>query len=139
MELSDWADVATIAATIIAVLGVGWLVFVQVRRQRRDSEYQKLLDTTLKKFTDDFAAFRGAAASIPERAPSNLQLEDVQFASIALHLNQISNQLLTLIVISAIDLARKSETDTELGSLLAEWKLRSPIVRKEEERLGEEG
>ena len=35
MSLSDWADWFTIAASLLAVVGVGWLVFVQIRRHKR--------------------------------------------------------------------------------------------------------
>ena len=48
MSLSELADVATLAVSIVAVLGVGWLVYVRIRRHRRVQEDYEVLCEKLK-------------------------------------------------------------------------------------------
>ena len=112
------------------MVGVGWLVFVQVRRHKRVREdleflheqYGGLLkmENQLRKATELAeqleGADRGGALSQGTRR----------------RLVHISLQLLLLQSTNTIQLARQHDADQEAAKLLAEWRLRSPITRSDE-------
>lgn len=128
MTLSEVADLATIVASLLAVVGVGWLVFVQIRRHRRVRKDVKFL-------RDAF----GRALELESKTTEAIRLleqttgEDRANAlleSVAMRIHQAAAQLLLLQVNAIMLLARQHDADQEVANLLADWKLRSPITRE---------
>ena len=133
MTLANWADVTTIAASILVVLGIGWLVFVQIRRHRRFQEDYEFLCEHMKNSVD--AHNEAVDQSINEirqlaGAPETERIAAL-ITVIMRQLGEISSELQTLQLIALADYFRQQDSDEEVTSLLANWKLRSPITRRE--------
>ena len=130
MSLADWADVATITVSILAVLGIGWLVVVRIRRHRRFQEDYEFLCTQIKasvKLNNELAE---ALTAFTQQLPESGRVE-LLIALIGQHLDYMSSQLTNLQFIGLADFFRQHDADEEVASLLADWKLRSPITRRE--------
>ena len=132
MSLSELADVATLAVSIVAVLGVGWLVYVRIRRHRRVQEDYEVLCEKLKEHGELYDDVLGK--SITEfsqgQPKSHDQRVEILMALLGQHLDCISSQLEVLQFIGLADFLRQHDADEEVASLLADWKLRSPITRR---------
>ena len=137
MTLADWADVTTITASALAVLGIGWLVFVRIRRHRRFKEDYEYLCTELKRMVDEHneaveksfeevkkLSATGKPISTIERIEASISLMIGQLDDISSHLRYLQN-------ISLAEYFRQHDADEEVASLLTNWKLRSPITRRE--------
>ena len=72
MSLSELADVATLAVSIVAVLGVGWLVYVRIRRHRRVQEDYEVLCEKLKSTANSYDDVLGK--SITEFTPGATEI-----------------------------------------------------------------
>ena len=128
MSLSDVADLATIVASILAALGVSWLVYVQRKRHQR---VQKDLDTILNQVERSLETNEGLLTSIEALDESD---EEVSLSLIAQQLSHMSVQLTILQHIGVVSFLRKYEADREVASLLSklsDWELRSPVTRRE--------
>ena len=137
MTLADWADVTTITASALAVLGIGWLVFVRIRRHRRFNEDYEYLCAELKRLVDEHneaveksleeikkLSATGKPISTIERIEASISLMIGQLDDISSHLRYLQN-------ISLAEYFRQHDADEEVASLLTNWKLRSPIIRRE--------
>lgn len=128
MSLSELADLATVAATTLAVLGVGWLIFVHIKRHRQVKEDLEFIVERWKEsgalYDDVFEVMKS------DKTPAQLERIAVVWA----HLNYISSQLDLLLQVSMAEYLRKHVSDEQVASFLAEWKLRSPIVRRREQQ-----
>ena len=131
MTLADWADVATIAASILAVLGVGWLVFVQVRRHRSAREDFEVLITKAKSSNEAGREVGEALTKLMSESHKVPPSIEVIASVIGMHLDYMSSQLEVLQLIGMADYLRQYNDDERIASLLANWKLRSPITRRE--------
>ena len=137
MTLADWADVATITASALAVLGIGWLVFVRIRRHRRFKEDYEFLCTAIKRSVDEHnEAVEKSIEEIKELSAtgkpiSTIERNEWRFSIIIGQLDDILSHLRNLQFISLAEYFRQQDTDEEVASLLTNWKLRSPITRRE--------
>ena len=134
MSLSELADVATLAVSIVAVLGVGWLVYVRIRRHRRVQEDYEVLCEKLKDTRNYYDNVLGK--SITEftqgQPKSHDQRVEVLISLLGQHLDCISSQLQVLQFIGLAIYFRQHDADEEVATLLANWKLRWPITRREQ-------
>ena len=132
MTLADWADVATISASILAVLGIGWLVFVQIRRHRRFQQDYEFLCKKIRSSVDaKNEAIEEALNELKQvTQPSVLERIELIGTCIGGQLDGISSDLQNLQLIAMADYLRQQDADEEVTSLLANWKFRSPITRR---------
>ena len=132
MSLSEWADIATVMASILAVLGLGWLVFIQIKRHRQVREDLELLKEQWKESSGLYDELMDALiAFVKDPSTSHTERIERYVLFVLQHLNYVSSQLNLLHLVGMAEYLRKHVADEEVASLLAEWKLRSPITRQE--------
>ena len=132
MTLSQLADIATIIASLLAVLGVGWLVFVQIRRHRRVKEdYGNLCEQMQRSVESQWKQVDQSIAEA-KRLPESPSIERIELFIRVLgrQLADISSDLMILQLIALASFLRQHDADEEVAALLADWKLRSPITRR---------
>ncbi len=120
-------------ASGLAILGIGWLVFTQIRRRQRakaDREYMYTRFKSALKAGEHWRQSVNLADLPPPGTNAEARLE-VYLDLIGLHLTYISAQLGLLLIIDTCDFRRRADDDTEFASLLANWEWRSPITRRE--------
>ena len=131
MSLSEWADIATIAASALAVLGIGWLIYIHLKRHQKVWEDYKVIVEEMKGTTEYAKELHESIPRpLPESHDKRLEWFIVRLAS---ELEIISMQLRTLQLIGMAQFFRRYDADEEIASILTKWELRSPITRKEQE------
>ena len=126
MLLSELADLATVVATILALLGVGWLIFIQIKRHR---QMQEDLEFIVERWKESWTLYDSVLEMMKSDASPPAHWERI--ALVLAHLNYISSQLDLLLQVNLAGYLSKHIADEEAASLLAEWKFRSPITRRE--------
>ena len=122
MEFAKAADIATIIASILAVIGVAWLVWTSVRRHRKVQEDYGIILDEMKRVTADS---EDLDAAVKESIP----LPDTHEMRVALlltllgrHLDLMSLQLYVLQLTSMGNFLRQHDAEEDMASLLTGWK-----------------